>query len=160
MNYQDMLKSDLIFLDVDAESRTDLYKQIAKKLNTRGYVKSSYEAALNKREDEFPTGIVSDYISIALPHADPENINSPFVCVVTTKAPIQMLQMGYNTEEQASTFFFLGITKSDDQLILLQKFMALIQDKDFTTQFSQITDTKEMFNYLSEKFNYLSEKFK
>ena len=63
-----------------------------------------------------------------------------------------MLQMGYNTEEQASTFFFLGITKSDDQLILLQKFMALIQDKDFTTQFSQITDTKEMFNYLSEKF--------
>lgn len=30
MNYQDMLKSNLIFLDVDAESRTDLYKQIAK----------------------------------------------------------------------------------------------------------------------------------
>ena len=60
------------------------YQQVAAKLLSRGWVKPSYEEALNKREDEFPTGVVSDYISIALPHANPENINKPFVCVVTT----------------------------------------------------------------------------
>lgn len=152
MNDQDMIQSDLIFLNLDAESRVDLYQQVAAKLLSKGWVKPSYEAALNKREDEFPTGVVSDYISIALPHANPENINKPFVCVVTTKAPIQMLQMGYNTEEKASTFFFLGITKSDDQLVLLQKFMALIQDQEFVTHFTKVTDPQEMFNYLSKKF--------
>lgn len=152
MNYENMLKPDLVFLNVNAENRTDLYQQVAAKLLTLGYVKDTYETALNKREDEFPTGVVSDYISIALPHADPENIHQPFVCVVTTQKPIQMLQMGYNTEEKAKTFFFLGITHSDDQLVLLQKFMSLIQDQDFVTQFEQITDTNEMFNYLLKKF--------
>lgn len=63
-----------------------------------------------------------------------------------------MLQMGYNTEEKASTFFFLGITKSDDQLVLLQKFMALIQNQEFVTRFTKIADPQEMFNYLSKKF--------
>jgi len=152
MNYQDMLQQDLIFLNIDAEDRVDLYQQVANKLLVLGYVKDSYELALNNREDEFPTGIVSDYISIALPHANPENINKPFVCVVTTKKPVQLLQMGYNTEEQAKTFFFLGITHPDDQLMLLQQFMALIQDQEFVETFNNISDSSEMFNYLAKKF--------
>jgi len=152
MNYQDMLQQDLIFLNIDAEDRVDLYQQVANRLLALGYVKDSYELALNNREDEFPTGIVSDYISIALPHANPENINKPFVCVVTTKKPVQLLQMGYNTEEQAKTFFFLGITHPDDQLMLLQQFMALIQDQEFVETFNNISDSSEMFNYLAKKF--------
>ncbi|WP_407718865.1 hypothetical protein [Lactiplantibacillus pentosus] len=51
MNDQDMIQSDLIFLNLDAESRVDLYQQVAAKLLSRGWVKPSYEAALNKRED-------------------------------------------------------------------------------------------------------------
>ncbi|AVK64033.1 PTS galactitol transporter subunit IIA [Lactobacillus sp. CBA3606] len=152
MDYQTMLKPELIFLNVDAEDRIDLYQQVAKELLKLGYVKDSYESALNQREDEFPTGVVSDLISIALPHANPENIYKPFVCVVTTRKPIPMLQMGYNTEEQAKVFFFLGITHADDQLILLQKFMALIQDPIFVKHLDKIHDNAEMFTYLTKEF--------
>lgn len=152
MDYKEMLQPDLVFLNVDAKSRTDLYNKIADNLMKLGYVKDTYEAALNKREDEFPTGVVSEHISIALPHANPENINKPFVAVVTTKDPIEMLQMGYNTKEEAKTFFFLGIQHSDDQLVLLQRFMALIQDKDFVDDFESISDESEMYQYITEKF--------
>ena len=153
MEYKEMLQPELVFLNVDAKDRKDLYSQVASKLMKLGYVKDTYEEALNKREDEFPTGVVSEHISIALPHANPENINKPFVCVVTTKEPIEMLQMGYNTREEAKTFFFLGIQHSDDQLTLLQKFMALIQDKDFVDDFESISDESEMFQYIEKKFN-------
>jgi len=95
MDYKEMLKPDLVFLNVDEKDRKGLYKNIASKLLKLGYVKESYEKALNKREDEFPTGVVSEHISIALPHANPENINKPFVCVVTTKAPIEIQQFQF-----------------------------------------------------------------
>lgn len=148
-----MLQPELVFLNIDAKDRKNLYKQIAEKLMKLGYVKDTYESALNKREDEFPTGVVSEHISIALPHANPENINKPFVAIVTTKNLIELLQMGYNTKEETKTFFFLGIQHSDDQLTLLQKFMALIQDKDFVDDFESITDESEMFQYIEKKFN-------
>ncbi|KRN99052.1 PTS sugar transporter subunit IIA [Companilactobacillus kimchiensis] len=153
MNYKEMLQPELVFLNIDAKDRKNLYKQIAEKLMKLGYVKDTYESALNKREDEFPTGVVSEHISIALPHANPENINKPFVAIVTTKNLIELLQMGYNTKEETKTFFFLGIQHSDDQLTLLQKFMALIQDKDFVDDFESITDESEMFQYIEKKFN-------
>lgn len=152
MDYKEMLKPDLVFLNVDEDDRKGLYKNIASKLLKLGYVKDSYEEALNKREDEFPTGVVSEHISIALPHANPENINKPFVCVVTTKNPIEILQMGYNTKENANTFFFLGIQHSNDQLTLLQKFMALIQNKDFVDDFQSISDESEMYQYIQNEF--------
>ncbi|GEO46224.1 PTS sugar transporter subunit IIA [Companilactobacillus kimchii] len=152
MDYKEMLKPDLVFLNVDEKDRKGLYKNIASKLLKLGYVKESYEEALNKREDEFPTGVVSEHISIALPHANPENINKPFVCVVTTKTPIEILQMGYNTKENADTFFFLGIQHSNDQLTLLQKFMALIQNKDFVDDFQSISDESEMYQYIQNEF--------
>lgn len=152
MDYKEMLKPELVFLNVDEKDRKGLYKNIASKLLKLGYVKESYEEALNKREDEFPTGVVSEHISIALPHANPENINKPFVCVVTTKTPIEILQMGYNTKENADTFFFLGIQHSNDQLTLLQKFMSLIQNRDFVDDFQSISDESEMYQYIQNEF--------
>ena len=152
MEYKEMLQPELVFLNIEASDRNALYSKVAEKLMKLGYVKDTYEAALNKREDEFPTGVVSDFISIALPHANPENINKPFVVIVTTKEPIKMLQMGYNTEEEAKTFFFLGIQHSEDQLTLLQEFMALIQDKDFVADFESITDESEMYQYIAKRF--------
>lgn len=85
MGYKDMLNQDLIFLDVSATDRHDLFHQIAAKLKAQGYVKDSYEDALNRREDEFPTGIVFPLINVMLPHADPENVNKAFLAIVKIK---------------------------------------------------------------------------
>jgi PTS system galactitol-specific IIA component len=91
INYKEMLHEDTIFLTIDANDRDDLFEQIAERLNKLGYVKDSYAEALKKREDEFPTGLVTKYLSIALPHVDPENINKPFIAAVKNAKPIHML---------------------------------------------------------------------
>ena len=82
MDYSTMIHKDLIFLNEDAADRKTLFRDVAKKIRAAGYARDTYEAALNKREDEFPTGVVFPEISVMLPHADPENVNEPFMSIV------------------------------------------------------------------------------
>lgn len=152
INYKEMLHEDTIFLTIDANDRDDLFEQIAERLNKLGYVKDSYAEALKKREDEFPTGLVTKYLSIALPHVDPENINKPFIAAVKNAKLIHMLQMGSNEDMKAQYFFFLGITDSSHQVVLLQKFMLLLRNKNFTDELTSQTDPKKMFEFLKKAF--------
>lgn len=120
MDYSTMIHKDLIFLNENAADRKTLFRDVAKKIRAAGYAKDTYEAALNKREDEFPTGVVFPEISVMLPHADPENVNEPFMAIVKNAQPVRVLQMGYNEPEDATAMFFLGITDSSQQVGLLQ----------------------------------------
>lgn len=106
MDYSTMIHKDLIFLNENAADRKTLFRDVAKKIRAAGYAKDTYEAALNKREDEFPTGVVFPEISVMLPHADPENVNEPFMAIVKNAQPVRVLQMGYNEPEDATAMFF------------------------------------------------------
>ena len=102
-----MLHRELIFLDENSNNREELFESISHKLMDLGYVKSSYQVALNSREDEFPTGLITKFLPIALPHADPENVNKAFIAVARNNQEIPMLQMGSNEEMRTKYFFFL-----------------------------------------------------
>lgn len=153
-DYSELFEKELIFLDVDAVDRNDLFKKIAAKLSEHGLVKDSFQDALIKREDEFPTGVVTQYLPIALPHANPENVNHPFIVVVKTKKEIHVQQMGTNEDEETRNFFFLGIVKEtqDLQVKLLQRFMQLMNSQEFVTDFEKIDNPNDMYDYLINNF--------
>ena len=153
MNYKDMLHRELIFLDENSNNREELFESISHKLMDLGYVKSSYQVALNSREDEFPTGLITKFLPIALPHADPENVNKAFIAVARNNQEIPMLQMGSNEEMRTKYFFFLGITDSSHQVILLQKFMQLLQDKEFVDKLVSANSVDEVYTLLDEYFD-------
>lgn len=152
--YQHLFDQRLILNNLVAQDRNDLFKQVATVLEREGYVKSSYLDALNKREDEFPTGVKTEYLPIALPHADPINVKKPFIAVVQLKNTIHVRQMGSNEDEQTKIFFFLGIVQSAQELQvkLLQRFMQLMNDQDFVKEFKAIKDTSAMYKLLTSKF--------
>lgn len=152
INYKEMLHKETIFLDVDADNSDQLFEQVGARLKKIGYVKDSYVDALKKREKEFPTGLVTKFLPIALPHVDPENINKPFIAAVKNSKPIHMLQMGSNEDMQAQYFFFLGITDSSHQVVLLQKFMQLLQDKKFADDLTNQTNPDGMYDFLTKAF--------
>lgn len=152
IDYKEMLHEDTVFLDLNASDRKELFTKIGARMKKLGYVKDSYVDALNKREEEFPTGLMTKYLPIALPHVDPEHINKPFIAAVKNSKPVHMLQMGSNEDMEAQYFFFLGITDSSHQVILLQKFMKLLQDERFADQLKAAKTSKEMYEYLKKEF--------
>ncbi|MBA1394797.1 PTS sugar transporter subunit IIA, partial [Lactobacillus sp. XV13L] len=107
-----------------------------------------------KREDEFPTGLETQYLPIALPHANPENVNKAFIAVVKTKKEIVMKQMGTDEEMSTRNFFFLGIVKEKQELQvkLLQRFMQLMNDKNFVDGFKRLDEPAKVYKYLVDRF--------
>ncbi|MBF7115808.1 PTS sugar transporter subunit IIA [Pediococcus pentosaceus] len=114
--YSKLFDQALILNNIDAKNRQDLFSQVATVLKREGYVEDTYLDALNKREDEFPTGVITEYLPIALPHANPVNVKKPFIAVVQLNNPVHVLQMGLNEDEETQTFFFLGIVKETQDL--------------------------------------------
>lgn len=152
MDYSTMIHKQLIFLNENQPDRQHLFRAVAEKLQPAGYVKKTYEAALNRREDEFPTGIVFPEISVMLPHADPEHVIKPFMAIVKNAQPVRVLQMGYNEPEDATAMFFLGITDSSQQVGLLQIFMDLLQNQDFVAKFKATNDRDAMYQLFVDTF--------
>ena len=152
INYDDMLHKDTIFLDIDEKNSDELFEQVGNRLKQIGYAKDTYIDALKKREKEFPTGLVTKFLPIALPHVDPDNINKPFIAAVKNSSPIHMLQMGSNEDMEAQYFFFLGITDSSHQVVLLQKFMQLLRDKEFADELTSKTNPEDMYKFLTKEF--------
>lgn len=153
-SYAELFDQKLIFWDVEAVDRADLYQKIAAKLKEAGVVKESYFTALSQREEEFPTGLKTNFLPIALPHANPENVNQAFIAVVKTANDIAMKQMGTNEDMQTKNFFFLGITaeKQDLQVKLLQRFMQLMNDQKFVEDFTKLQNPHDVYQFLVERF--------
>lgn len=152
--YSELFSQKLIWTDVNETSRNNLFKKVSKYLHDNGFVKESYFEVLNKREDEFPTGIASQFLPIALPHANPENVNKPFIAVIKNKKPVPMKQMGTNEDLEVNYFFFLGIVQEtqDLQVKLLQRFMQLLNDQEFVSNFIELNNSKDVFDYLRQTF--------
>ncbi|MCT1798563.1 PTS sugar transporter subunit IIA [Aerococcus viridans] len=152
MLYSNLLQADLINLNMKANSKKELFVEIAKDLYEKGYVNKGYLDALTEREENFPTGLETKFLSIALPHADPEFIEKPFVYIVKNNEKLDFLQMGDNKDLLVDSFLFLGINEPDKQVGLLAKLMELFMDESFVSEFISISSSSNMYSLLKDKF--------
>lgn len=96
----------------------------------------------------------TQYLPIALPHANPENVKKAFIAVVKTAGKVKMKQMGTNEDMETKYFFFLGIVKEkqDLQVKLLQRFMQLMNDESFVSSFKKLLKPEEVYEFLVDRF--------
>lgn len=146
--YSNMVISDLININLSVDNQEELFQYIGKELYKKKYVSEGYLKGLVDREANFPTGLATQYLNIALPHSDPEYIHEPFIYIVRNDKPIQMLQMGDNVELECNYFFFLGINQPTNQVGLLAKLMELFMDEQFVESFKAIDNNKDMYELI------------
>lgn len=109
MSASEMFYSSLVDLEMNENATKDLFDSIAAKLESIKFVNRGYKEGLKVREQEFPTGLKTEFLDIALPHSDTKYIERPFIFVVKNKKSLEMKQMGDNQEMKVNYFFFLGI---------------------------------------------------
>lgn len=148
--YQNMLQSNLIWLDCQASNHEELFQIIGKELKNQGYVTEHYASALSERERRFPTGLKTKFLNIALPHTDPDVIEEPFIFVVRNSQPIMMLQMGDNSETLCQDFLFLGIKDPKSQVGLLSKLMEIFSQESIVKEFIRTNNDADMYQLLKK----------
>lgn len=153
MGTKEMFQVDLVDLQMKAETVTELFEQVAERLQRRGYVNAGYLAGIKKRERCFPTGLITEYLNIALPHSDTEYIEKPFVYVARIEEPVVVRQMGDNQELAAKDFFFLGIKEPAKQVGLLQELMTMFQQEEFVVRLKKAEQKQVVFDLFMEQLD-------
>lgn len=146
--YNNMVIPDLVNIHLDGKNQKELFQNVGEDLYRKNYVTEGYLEGIIDREAKYPTGLATQSLNIALPHSDPEYIKEPFIYIARNNRPIQMLQMGDNTELKCNYFFFLGIKEPNKQVGLLSKLMELFMDENFIKSLKSIDDEKDMYELI------------
>lgn len=145
-----LLHEDLIFLDYQAKDTVTLLTELATVLEKKGYVKSSYVQAILKREEEFPTGLNTPGVPLAMPHAAAEHVYKPAVLVARLQTSVQFKEMGNSGKDvQAQLIFMLAVTEPKAHLETLSKLMSIFSKEEKLLAVYHSADEKEMLEKLS-----------
>ena len=152
------LNEDLVLMEVDAKDKFDLLRQAAWCLQTHGYVKESYADAVIEREKVFATGLPTVMGGAAIPHTDVEHVNTPAVCIVRLKKPVDFVIMGDDTETvSVDCIFMLAMKEAHAQLTLLQNLMGILQDADALKLVKEGTSAKEICAFVKGRLSQVAE---
>ena len=166
------LNEDLVLMEVDAKDKFDLLRQAAQCLQTHGYVKESYADAVIEREKVFATGLPTVMGGVAIPHTDVEHVNTPAVCIVRLKKPVDFVIMGDDTETvsvdcivmgddtetvSVDCIFMLAMKEAHAQLTLLQNLMGILQDADALKLVKEGTSAKEICAFVKGRLSQVAE---
>lgn len=128
---------------LNEEHQEEILQHMSTELEAQSLVEDSFGAAIMEREKEFPTGLSTEYIGVALPHTDSHHVITPFISVGILEKPVSFQLMGAkDVEVEVNTIFMLGIKESAAQLEILQQLMEMIQDEKLSHQLKTI-ETKE-----------------
>ncbi|WP_258088714.1 PTS sugar transporter subunit IIA [Weissella fangxianensis] len=144
-----MLSDEIILLDEAAADNQEALGKVADQMTRSGAVKTSYKSAVLKREIDFPTGLATVNIGIAMPHTDAEYVNYDQLGVLRLREPVSFFQMGDGERIQVRFVFMLALKETHAQLAMLQKLIALIQDKASIRQLLLAEDTDEIIDTLN-----------
>ncbi len=125
----DLLGTEHILVDVDVKDAQEAIQRLTIALVETGHVTPGFAEDVWKREQTFPTGLPTQPLAVAIPHADPDHVNRSAVCIGMLNSPVRFAQMGTD----GSTFldvrlvFLLAIKELEKQVEMIQQLMTLIQ---------------------------------
>jgi PTS system galactitol-specific IIA component len=132
---QPFLHKHLILRQVEGDNAKEVMSRMANALLKHGHVKPGFEQAVLDREEAQPTGLPVSSCGIAIPHADPQFVLHPAICVGFPERPVTFRVMGDEEATlQVRVIFMLAIDGSEQQLTLFQKLMDLIQDESLMSR--------------------------
>ncbi|MCL2006868.1 MAG: PTS sugar transporter subunit IIA [Treponema sp.] len=126
----DLLNEDCVMMNVRAENKEDLLAKICEYACKKGYVEDGYLTALLERENEFPTGLPTEIIKVAVPHAiDNSRVIKSGIFIARLAEPIAFKEMGDGENDVMAEIIFLLVIKSgEDQGAVLKSIMGMFAD--------------------------------
>lgn len=149
LKLSDLLSEDLIFFGVEAENRTQLLTNLSEILFQRGYVKESFLHAVLEREAQYPTGLPTQMIKIAVPHTDIQHVNKAGILIASLKEPIMFKDMGNGVDDiPVELVFMLSINAPKEHVLVLQQIIGLFCDDKVLSQIKAAQNPKALLSII------------
>jgi len=139
-----LIPPEFVVVDLNVKDKSEAIQYLASLLKDSGYVKETYVDAVLTREEEFPTGLPTKDVPVALPHSDIEHCLKPGIAVGVLDSPVEFFEMA--TTDQiinAEIIFLLAITEPDQQVKWLSRLVSLFQTPGFLVKFKNANNAQE-----------------
>jgi galactitol PTS system EIIA component len=113
LSAMDAIREDLVLLDYNAAGRDDVLRALANLLFISGATKETYCQAMLDREMLYPTGLPTEGIKVALPHADAEYVNFSALAIATLRNPVKFQEMGGEPDSLLDVEIILMLANAD-----------------------------------------------
>mgnify|MGYP001025914457 CR=1 FL=1 len=134
-----------------------LIHQLAQPLIADGQVVEDFAEHVLAREDNYPTGLSTEPVGVAIPHTDHRHVRQNAIGVGILPQPVNFADMGGEAEPvPVRIVFLLALSESNKQLNVLGWIMELIQDGDFLQSLLNMS-AQEIYQEISHKLSERGE---
>lgn len=147
-----MLLESLIFMDIKEDTAEGVLSALVDQLVKQGKVEPAYKEKILEREAEYPTGIYTGEVNVAIPHADHTLVHEAAIAIAILKKPVLFHRME-DTDKTlpVQVVFMLAIDKPHGHLEILAKVSELMMDQTVLRQLVACEDKAEVYAILKDK---------
>jgi galactitol PTS system EIIA component len=136
---------------LNESGKEESLQSLAKELFKQGLVHENYGDAVLQREKEFPTGLPTEPIHVAIPHSDQEYAIRSGVAVAKLNNPIFFNNMG-NPEEELSVklIFMLAMPRAEQKVFMISSIINLIQNQEMLIRLMEAKTGEELVDIVKK----------
>jgi PTS system galactitol-specific IIA component len=141
----DLLKPEHIQVGVEAATAQEAIQKLTDSLVISGHVSAEFAQDVWQREQTFPTGLPTQPLAVAIPHADPDHVQRSAIAIGLLKSPVKFAQMGSDgsTLLDVRIIFLLAIKEREKQVEMIRQLMTLIQTPALLEGLAKAEDAQE-----------------
>ncbi len=148
----DIIFNESMILKLDGQkTNREVLSAMADHLFQKGLVKETYKEAILNREKEFPTGLFTGNLNVAIPHADTRHVNNASLCVGIAENPVKFYAMDEpDNIIDINMVFMLALKEAHGHIEMLQKVISLIQDQEAVEKMIKAKDLKAVYEIVEQ----------
>jgi galactitol PTS system EIIA component len=144
-----ILNPEFVYFQKEVDTNYDTLSYLADQLFEKGVVKESFKEALLLREKEFPTGLPTEGVGVAIPHTEAKYVNENRVAISLLANPVSFQMMGIpENEVKVSIVFLLALKDAKGHLELLRALMELIQKPQLLRELTHTNSKEEVIEII------------
>lgn len=149
-------KPEWILLDASAKDSTDIIRQLCALLRQSGCIGERYCQDVIEREKEYPTGLPSEGVTAAIPHAFSDDVKETAVAIAVLREPVLFRNIAdYDEELPVSLVFLLANGTGDgEHMDSLQELMDSMSRPSLLTAVKNAADAEEIREILAHAEDY------
>lgn len=148
--FVDLLRPEHVLTDLHASKPKEVIRKLTRPLIRTGHVTPAFATDVWNREQEFPTGLPTEPLAIAIPHADPDHVNQSAVSIGILRSPVPFRQMGTDSSVvlRVHIVFLLAIKEREKQVEMIQQLVTVIQDQSLLEGLVAARDAQEVVDLI------------
>lgn len=150
-----MLKEEYIIIDVECENKEQLLEYMVEVAKDNGLVKDSYLKAVLEREENYPTGLPTPGMCVALPHTtEKKHVIKSGIIIAKLKKPVAFKEMGNGVEDiMAEMVLMLAVNGNEEQLSVLRGIVGMFADKASNSAFKNASTKTEILELITSRIS-------